>query len=629
MYSKKYSKLPLGDILPEGLLRQRLLAQCSALTGNVPYLFKDLSDSSAWLGGKGEAWERGPYYLDGLFPAAVLTKDKELKKRALHWFDRILSSQRDDGSFGPRSNSDRWPRSVFTKQLPSYFEYTGDERVIPFLTRYYTYMLESLDALPPYSWAAARGCEELMGIYWLYEKTCDKRLLDLCGRLMAACFDWTAEFSRFEFNEPSSYYMSPLRFNIKKVTFYAPDAVYNLFGGRQRKKERLIKRNENPFNRFYHLTHGVNLAMALKYPALRSLFDGGDGAAVSKDAYLKLMRFHGTAAGLFTCDEHLGKASPTGGIELCTVAEAMYSAEKLFEITGDCFWADLLELLAFNTLPATFTPDMTAHQYVQQVNQISATRAKRDWYDSYNNANIFGLKPNYACCLSNMHQGFPRFAEHLAMSSGNSLILVSPVSMKIETRLLNESVSLSVVSDYPYGENATVKITRGSFELIIRKPARCTRLFINGKVFCDELTSMPVAAGDILNITYCLPIVPVKNPDDSVSYYYGNLLLALPIEERAVFDDPGDRFSDRQFFPCCEWNYAPSEADLLSCKMQKTESPYRIEAVVGARRVDNWGESHNSAAPVPKQPVFTKQKFVRLVPYAETRLRIAQFPPCR
>ena len=40
-------------------------------------------------------------------------------------------------------------------------------------------------------------------------------------------------------------------------------------------------------------------------------------------------------------------------------------------------YGDMLELVAYNALPATFTHNMCAHQYDQQVNQVIANVAKR------------------------------------------------------------------------------------------------------------------------------------------------------------------------------------------------------------------------------------------------------------
>ena len=57
--------------------------------------------NSAWLGGDGEAWERGPYWLDGIVPLAYLLDDTQLKVKVKHWMDYIISHQQEDGWLGP------------------------------------------------------------------------------------------------------------------------------------------------------------------------------------------------------------------------------------------------------------------------------------------------------------------------------------------------------------------------------------------------------------------------------------------------------------------------------------------------------------------------------------------------
>src|SRR5947199_9819493 len=94
----------------------------------------------------------------------------------------------------------------------------------------------------------------------------------------------------------------------------------------------------------------------------------------------------------------------------------MFSLEHLLGIVGDAAFGDRLEHIAYNALPATFKPDMWAHQYDQQVNQVICAVSEDPIYTTNGpEANIFGLEPNFGCCTANMHQGWPKFAAHLWM----------------------------------------------------------------------------------------------------------------------------------------------------------------------------------------------------------------------
>ena len=75
-----YAALPLGAIRPEGWLREQLQRQANGLTGHLDEVYPQVvGENNAWLGGDGDAWERGPYWIDGLLPLSYLLDDPALK----------------------------------------------------------------------------------------------------------------------------------------------------------------------------------------------------------------------------------------------------------------------------------------------------------------------------------------------------------------------------------------------------------------------------------------------------------------------------------------------------------------------------------------------------------------------
>ena len=170
---------PLGCVTPRGWLLREFVVQKNGLTGHIDEIWEDLGKQSGWLGGAGESWERGPYYLDGLVPLAYALDDDALKAKAQLWIEWMLASQREDGFFGPADNLDWWPRMVALKVLTQYAEATQDPRVIPFLERYFRYQLQTLPNQPLSMWAAARGQEQLLSMLRLYRRTGDAYLVEL------------------------------------------------------------------------------------------------------------------------------------------------------------------------------------------------------------------------------------------------------------------------------------------------------------------------------------------------------------------------------------------------------------------------------------------------------------------
>lgn len=645
---------PLGSLAPAGWLLRQLLTQKDGLTGHIEALWEDLGERSGWLGGPGENWERGPYYLDGLIPLAWGLGDEALQRRARKWIEWMLASQREDGFFGPADNPDWWPRIVALKALTQYHQATGDGRVLTLMDRYFRYQLRELPRQPLSMWATARGQEQLLPMLYLYGQTGAAYLIELAALLREQSYPWDRIFMDFPYARRTHAYLNrPLFMLVKRFTLILDWTARRLKRFRRVKpqtKARIEQANASRFLRIYHETHSVNLAMALKMPALDALW-GGEiaGADASRAGLDALTRYHGLSSGLFSGDEHLNGRSPAVGAELCLAAEYMYSLQILLAVTGDARYADLLEQVAYNAWPAMFTGDMCAHQYVQQVNQVEASRRRRDWYDAYSEANLYGLKPNFGCCAANMHQGWPKLIGSILMThpEGVAAAVYAPCSAQLIVR--DVDVWLTEETDYPFGERIALCVDGVGnaaqalrFTLFLRIPAwaETFELLINGgaagaqrKNGFLELTR-EFRPGDRVELR--LPMTLRLNPEaeGGVTIHRGPLLLALPIqaERRVVRGKPP--FADIALFPRSNWRYAVAASELSRAEITvgTPGAPFGDDAPLSVRirmaPVPRWPMVRHSAGPVP--PPLTVEADAleeqNLVPYGCTRLRVAQFP---
>jgi hypothetical protein len=624
-----FSPLPLGAVRPSGWLREQLIVQARGLSG---HLFEqwpdDVGANCAWLGGTGDGWERAPYYLDGLIPLARLLGSKRLIALADRYVEAILASQREDGSFGT-PDDDWWPRTIVYKALLQQFGATGDRRVVHFLLRAMAHQFRALEHTPLRKWAIPRAGEGALCAMQLYGLTGKTVLLDLAKRLLEQGSDWTSFFHSFPYGRDLKKTLPWSELAQLRDNPATPDAAKYAFDS-------------------YHMSHVVNLAMALKYPAVSHALRGGlKESQAARLGYERLMKGHGVAHGLFTGDEHLSGNMPTQGTETCAVVEAMFSFQTLLALSGDAFWGDLNEKLAYGALPAAFTADMFGHQYDQQVNQVLVSRAKRAWYNNDETANLFGFAPHFGCCTANYHQGWPKFAASLWMQSADGgLAAQGYAPCTVRWRVNGKPVALEVSGGYPYQGDVRIEIKEadGNFPLHLRIPgwADGAHCLINGATVGTpqageyQVIERAWKTGDVIELR--LPMVPRVTTwsRQTAAVERGPMLYALKVGEewtRIAVRDGCPECPDWGVAPTTPWNYALlPEAPIVEKEgsVQPAAFGYGKPPVLVAKAVPlpDWKMKNNSAAPPPVLPKVNPEQAVdvELVPYGGTAMRIAQFP---
>jgi hypothetical protein len=640
LFHNAYIKLPLGTVKPAGWLKSQLEAQAEGLTGNLDDFWPDLVNSS-WHGGNGETWERGPYFLDGLVPLAYLLNDDRLISKVKTWIEPILASSRDTGWYGPAKNTDRWPLAVANKVLMQYYEAAGDKRALDVIEKYFRYLHDSKPDWPDKEWRGVRAMENAVAGYWLYRQTGEPWILETLASIQKNSSDWTTYYKKFPWDSAASA--------DKKIPLnWGPDGL---------------------------TAHVVNNAMAIKYPGV--WYQQSKNERFKKAVFSGIEKYdlnHGQAGGRFSGDEHLAGKSPTRGTELCSVVEYMFSLEELYEIFGDNTLADRLELLAYNSLPGTTTPDFWAHQYDQQSNQVISSGAKRDWSTNGDYSNIYGLMPNFACCLANMHQGWPKFTTSMWMATNdNGLALVAYGPSVVRARV-GKAKEVTITEDTNYPFNGTVKLTINTekavrFPIDLRIPGWADSVTIRFKdkiVKAKNVTSYKIRErwknGDQIVIELPMQLRTEKRYNGSLAILRGPVYYSLRIDKvyksvRINYDNFSYKGSvDWEIYPNSAWNYGLLiDRKNVTRGMKITENPvskypfsdrgdmiwsadsnkYVISmqdapVTIKARgmKIPEWTLKNNSADVPPLSPVKPDgdPEIITLVPYGCARLRITEFP---
>jgi len=658
LQSSVFIKLPVGAVKPKGWLAECLSRQADGLNGHLGEISAWLQkEDNAWLSKDGSGawgWEEVPYWLKGYGNMAYIMEDQKMIEETKSWIEAALASQREDGNFGPKrfgedGTQDFWSNMIMLYCLQSYYEYSQDERVIDLMTNYFKFQLEIPDEKflsKSHYWQRIRGGDNLYSVMWLYNRTGDKFLLELAEKIHRNTADWGKRDNTL--NEINNWKET------REGTEW-PDWFGDLVDW-----------------------HNVNVAQAFREPAQYSQLshDKKDLEATYKDFKIIRDHFGQVPGGMFGADENArpGYDDPRQGIETCGVVEQMNSNEQLIRITGDTFWADHTEEVAFNTFPATMMPDFRSLRYITSPNMV-VNDDKNHRPGIMNDGPFLMMNPfSSRCCQHNHGQGWPYLIENLWMATpdnGLAAVIYSPGTVKAKVAGGAE-VSITSETKYPFEDQLQFSIHTSSQEhkeypLYFRIPGWCTKASV--KVNGEEIEATPEAGkyiklnrdwkdGDQITLVFPmqLKVRRWEKNHNSASVDYGPLTFSLKIDEKyiekrsdetAIWDSKWQEGVDQakwpsyEIYPDSPWNYAlvlnenPEDSfEVIKKSWPANNFPFTVNNAplvlkTKAKQIPNWTiDQYDLAGELQDSPVKSSEAIetVELVPMGAARLRISAFP---
>ncbi len=624
-----FIKLPVTAIKPAGWLKKYLELQRDGLTGHLGEISAWLDKKeNAWLNKGGQnGWEEVPYWLKGYGNLAYILNDPKMIAETKVWLEAVFKSQQPDGYFGPvtirKGKRDLWANMIMLWTLQSYYEFSGDTRVISLMTNYFMWQSKVADAdfLKDY-WENSRGGDNLFSVYWLYNITGDPFLLELGDKIHRNTANWMDESTLPNW-------------------------------------------------------HNVNVAQCFREPAIYYM-QTGDPAMLhaSYNAFNLIRRTFGQVpGGMFGADENarMGYIDPRQGTETCGFVEQMASDEIMLRITGDPFWAEHAEDVAFNSYPAAVMPDFKGLRYITCPNEV-VSDSRNHSPGIQNSGPFLAMNPfSSRCCQHNHSQGWPYYIEHLALATpdnGVAFALYGACTANLKVAG-NIPVNIKEETNYPFEEQIrfSVKTTDNvEFPLYLRIPTWCKKasIKINGITQSEKpesgkymMIQRKWSNGD--QVTLELPMeLSIKRWEvnkNSVSVNYGPLTMSLKISERyekldskatAIGDSkwqPGadaTKWPTYEIYPETPWNYAlqlKNQNPLQNLKVVKKswssdDFPFTSESVpleihAKGQRIPSWKiDKYGLCGVLPDENATKENKSeeIILIPMGAARLRISAFP---
>jgi len=542
--AEKYQILPFGSIKPTGWLKTQMQKDVAGFVGNLDKLVPDLINDPIYSSGRlhknsklkdlgnnkeGDAEGSDQYkwwnsetqsnWWDGYIRNVILLNDKVGLKKVEKYIKNILKSQDEDGYIGiydkelrynfNSENGELWAKATMYRGLLAYYEYSKDKNVwnaiekavANVMTNYPINQSSPFTSGKSFNGGVSHGLTFTDVLDKMYQITGDTKY---------------ADYALFLFLDFSKTYQS----------------------------EKDVQLN-NILNPNYKLqSHGVHTYEHLR-PLLVATY-AGNNTELQKalEIYINRIEQVTTPTGGAIGDEWIAGRTADAthtGYEYCSLQELLDSYTVLLQKQGNLKTAEIIETIFYNAAQGSRNPNHSCIAYLKTDNSFDMMGTKNGEVEPNRNQTRYKYSPAHqdvaVCCNPNAGRITPYFIEKSWLKENeNTLVNVLLMPNYVETKIQNQLIKIETITEYPYENTFTFKISNPNFVqpiIKIRKPAWASKVITNESYVLENdfiVIDRKFGNEDKIQIKFKTEIQIKEDANQEKYFSYGALFYAKPIE---------------------------------------------------------------------------------------------------
>jgi DUF1680 family protein len=541
---EKYQILPFGSIKPLGWIREQMQKDVDGFIGNLDKLVPDLINDPIYSSGRlhknsklkdlgntkdGDMegseqykwWnsETQSNWWDSYIRNVILLNDKKGLKKVENYIQKVLKNQDEDGYIGiydkelrynfKSENGELWSKTTMYRGLLAYYEYSRDPKLWNAIVKAVDNVMINypINNSSPYSsgkefnGGVSHGLTFTDVLDKMYQITGDTKYTD---------------YALFLYNDFCQTYQSEKDVQLNNIL----DPSYKLQSHGVHTYEHL-----RPLIVAAYANNNIELQNALKIYIQR---------------IVKSTTLTGGAIG----DEWIAKRAANAthtGYEYCSLHELLDSYTVLFQKQGNPTTAETIETIFYNAAQGSRNPDHSCIAYLKTDNSFEMNGTKNGEVEPDRKQNRYKYSPAHqdiaVCCNPNAGRITPYFIEKSWLKEEET-VLVNALLMPniIETKIQNQKVKIETITEYPYQNKFSFKISNPknvSFVIKIRKPSWVTEVVSNEEYTLENeflVFDNKRDKEDTIQLEFKAEVQIKKDANKESYFTYGALFYAKSIE---------------------------------------------------------------------------------------------------